>query len=192
MNRVGVSNSARKWLSRVDLVKALYGEETKTWDRRKAKRELVAWSNNLFHSEAIRLYQAARVGNRAGEKIRPCPGCIGCCTWVIREKKPGQFIGRWVPRDVPRGEDPDFDEKYLQLLDLLNTTKRAYERIDLKAICDGSGTMPAKKAVQVVRCTACGRRARCARMADGTTYRPLAWVFPEEKRPLAGLCGRCR
>lgn len=87
---------------------------------------------------------------------------------------------------------PDFDEKYLHARYLEHHRKSARAGKLRETICDDSGTLPAKKAVPVVRCTACGRRAKCARMADGTTYRPFAWVFPEEKRPLAGLCGGCR
>lgn len=143
-NFVGMSNSCRKWYARVDLLKGLYGEETKTWDRRRARRELVEWSNNLFHSEAIRLYQAARVSNHVGrKKIRPCPGCIGCCIWVIREKKPGQFVGRWIPRDEPRGTDPEYDQAIWQILDLMNAGLPMDRRIDLKSVCDDSGTLPA-------------------------------------------------
>lgn len=187
---VGMTMGARK--------RMLLREAWKELDKRpyvagvpgRASPEEAAMLYRKWAARAVRSY--LMMSDHLRLNLRPCPGCIGCCTWVIREKKPGQFIGRWVPRDVPRGEDPDFDDKYLQLLDLLNTTKRAHERVDLKAICDNSGTLPAKKAVPVVRCTACGRRAKGARMADGTTNRPLAWVFPEEKRPLAGLCGRCR
>mgnify|MGYP003441571528 CR=1 FL=1 len=142
---VGASNSTRKWYARVDLLKALYGEETKTWDRRRAKRELVDWSNNLFHSEAIRLYEAARRSNRVGQKMRPCPGCIGCCLWVLREKKPGQFVGRWVPRDEPRGLDPEYDQAIWQILDLMNAGLPMDRRIDLQPVCDDSGTLPAGK-----------------------------------------------
>lgn len=142
---VGASNSTRKWYARVDLLKALYGEETKTWDRRRAKREFAQWSNNLFHSDAIRLYEAARRSNRVDQKLRPCPGCIGCCLWVIREKKPGQFVGRWVPRDEPRGIDPEYDQAIWQILDLMNAGLPMDRRIDLQPVCDDSGTLPAGK-----------------------------------------------
>jgi len=74
----GMSNSCRKWIARVDLLKAIYGEETKTWDRRRAKRELIDWSAKLAHPIGRDLYRAARNLNRVAERLRPCPGCKAC------------------------------------------------------------------------------------------------------------------
>lgn len=41
---------------------------------------------------------------------------------------------------------------------------------------------------EYVGCAKCGRRAKCARMRDGTVYRPSAWDFP----PGWSLVGTCR
>jgi hypothetical protein len=30
------------------------------------------------------------------------------------------------------------------------------------------------------------------RMRDGTVYKPMAWVYSDELRPLCGVCGDCQ
>lgn len=42
------------------------------------------------------------------------------------------------------------------------------------------------------KCEGCGRTAACARMKDGTVYRPFAWVYEHADEPLLGLCGECQ
>lgn len=43
-----------------------------------------------------------------------------------------------------------------------------------------------------VECSGCGRRAECMRMSDGTVYRPFAWAYPDESKPLSGICRGCQ
>lgn len=43
-----------------------------------------------------------------------------------------------------------------------------------------------------VTCTGCGRRVKCIRVSDGTVYKPIAWLYPDETKPLEGLCGACQ
>lgn len=43
---------------------------------------------------------------------------------------------------------------------------------------------------EFVICAKCGRRAKCARMRDGTVYRPFAWDFPLGWS-LVGTCRGC-
>jgi hypothetical protein len=79
LSLVGMSNACRKWCARVDLLRSLYGEEARvTWDRKQAKRELIAWSRRLQSEHAKRIYQAARENHRVGVRLRLCPGCLGC------------------------------------------------------------------------------------------------------------------
>ncbi len=82
---------------------------------------------------------------RIGERLKPCPGCTGCSIWMIREKKPQQFVGRWVPKTQEDRDDPAFLEQILQLLDLVNACSPQDQRTSLSPICDGSGTLPAGK-----------------------------------------------
>lgn len=42
-----------------------------------------------------------------------------------------------------------------------------------------------------VTCKSCGREAECITVADGTTYRPIAWSYPDPTEPLIGVCGLC-
>ena len=46
--------------------------------------------------------------------------------------------------------------------------------------------------VPQVECSSCGRKVACARVSDGTIYRPFAWTYPDEAQPLRGLCGGCK
>jgi hypothetical protein len=39
-------------------------------------------------------------------------------------------------------------------------------------------------------CLACGRVVACIRVAPDKVLRPLAWIYPDESRPLLGVCGR--
>lgn len=43
-----------------------------------------------------------------------------------------------------------------------------------------------------VECIGCRRRARCVRVSDGTIYRPMAWVYPNNGTPLLGHCRDCQ
>jgi hypothetical protein len=53
--------------------------------------------------------------------------------------------------------------------------------------------MPDKQEeVPEVECSGCKRRVKCVRVSDGTVYRPFAWTFNDESKPLVGLCGDCR
>lgn len=42
-----------------------------------------------------------------------------------------------------------------------------------------------------VQCSGCHRRVACMVMTDGTIYRPFAWTFLDEKKPLVGTCQNC-
>lgn len=130
---VGMTMGARKRLLAREAWKELDSKPYLAGIPGGASQEEEAAGYRRWVARAIRSYLL--MSDHLRKKLRPCPGCIGCCTWVIREKKRGHFVGRWVARDVPRGEDPEFDEAILQL----------HERVDLKALCDGSGTLPAGK-----------------------------------------------
>jgi hypothetical protein len=52
--------------------------------------------------------------------------------------------------------------------------------------------MPDKQEeVPEVECSGCKRRVKCVRVSDGTVYRPFAWIFTDDSKPLVGLCGSC-
>ena len=96
-------------------------------------------------ARAIRSYLL--FSDHLGKRLKPCPGCTGCSIWTLREKKPQQFIGRWVPKTQEDRDDPAFLEQILQLLDLVNACSPQDQRTSLDSICDGSGTLPAGKKI---------------------------------------------
>lgn len=46
--------------------------------------------------------------------------------------------------------------------------------------------------VPEVECLGCGRTASCLRVANGTVYRPFAWLFSYPPQPRLGWCPACR
>lgn len=43
-----------------------------------------------------------------------------------------------------------------------------------------------------VTCASCNRTVKCIRVSDGTVYRPIAWTYPDDAKPLEGICGGCQ
>lgn len=138
---VGMTMGARKRLLAREAWKELDSKPYLAGIPGGASQEEAAVGYRRWVARAIRSYLL--MSNHLRKKLRPCPGCIGCCLWVIREKKPGQFVGRWVPRDEPRGTDPEYDQAIWQILDLMNAERPMDRRIDLQPVCDDSGTLQA-------------------------------------------------
>lgn len=100
--------------------------------------------------------------------------------WKFIETHPGSFVasdtGDYLWYQWPNGEpDPrdaeDFAEGYV-----FNEVGSIYE---------------IGQEVHQVVCTCCHRKVRCIRVDDGTIYRPFRWTFPDEAKPLEGICFDC-